>query len=71
MVGIRKFAYDIWGDTVNTASRMEHLLQPNQITISDDTFQFIKADFHCTSRGPMFVKGKGEMELYFLERERN
>jgi len=69
IVGIKKFAYDIWGDTVNTASRMESSGAPGQINISQVTYEIVKddPDFRFTSRGKIQAKGKGEMEMYFVE----
>ncbi len=69
IVGIKKFAYDIWGDTVNTASRMESSGAPGQINISQVTYEIVKddPDFRFTPRGKIVAKGKGEMEMYFVE----
>lgn len=66
VVGIRKFAYDIWGDTVNVASRMESLSEPGRINISEDTYQLIKDNFDCEYRGEIQVKNKGIMKMYFV-----
>ncbi|MDP1726617.1 MAG: adenylate/guanylate cyclase domain-containing protein [Bacteroidota bacterium] len=70
VVGKRKFAYDIWGDTVNIASRMESCGEAGKINISDATYQIIKAEFDCTSRGKIAAKGKGEMDMYFVDGEK-
>ena len=67
IVGIRKFQYDIWGDTVNTASRMESSSEPGRINISETTYQIVKDDFKCTYRGKIQVKGKGIINMYFVE----
>lgn len=67
IVGLKKFAYDIWGDTVNTASRLETNSQPNKINISGTTYQLIKNNFECTYRGKIHAKGKGEIDMYFVE----
>lgn len=67
VIGNTKFQYDIWGDTVNTASRMESHGVPGKIQITEATYELIKDDFVCTSRGPVTVKGKGTMETWFLE----
>jgi PAS domain S-box-containing protein len=68
VIGKRKFAYDIWGDTVNTASRMETAGETGKVNISGDTYTHIKDYFECTYRGKIEVKYKGEMEMYFVER---
>ncbi len=68
IVGVKKFQYDIWGDTVNTASRMESSGDIGQVNISQTTFDFIchDPDFVFTSRGKVKVKGKGELEMHFV-----
>jgi guanylate cyclase len=66
IVGTHKFAYDLWGDAVNTASRMESHGVPGSIQISGATYDLIRDDFMCERRGPVEVKGKGVMETYFL-----
>jgi guanylate cyclase len=66
VIGRKKFIYDLWGDAVNTASRMESHGEPGQIQITRDTYELIHADFICQPRGTMTVKGKGEMETWFL-----
>ncbi|SKC04205.1 Adenylate cyclase, class 3 [Soonwooa buanensis] len=67
IVGVKKFAYDIWGDTVNTAARMEQAGEKGKINISKNTYELVKDDFGTTYRGKISVKGKGEMEMYFVE----
>lgn len=67
IVGIKKFAYDIWGDTVNIASRMESSGEPGKVNISGDTYELIKEKFTCTLRGKIQAKNKGEIEMYFVE----
>ena len=67
IVGVKKFAYDIWGDTVNTAARMEQNGEKGKINISKNTFELVKDDFHTTHRGKISVKGKGELDMYFVE----
>lgn len=67
VVGKKKFAYDLFGDTINTASRMESASESGRINISSSTFELVKNEFTCLSRGKMFVKGKGELEMYFIE----
>lgn len=70
VVGLNKFAYDIWGDAVNVASRMESLSEPGRINISENTYQRIKEVYDCVSRGKVLVKNKGEMEMYFVEKRK-
>jgi len=67
VVGIRKFAYDIWGDTVNLASQMEQHSEPGKINISGDTYALVKNHFNCTHRGKIAAKSKGEVDMYFVE----
>lgn len=67
IVGSTKFAYDIWGDTVNLASRMESSGEAGKVNISETTYALIKNDFSITSRGKILAKGKGEVEMYFVE----
>ena len=73
IVGVKKFAYDIWGDTVNTASRMETLGEESKIHISQTTYDLLKqnTNYVFTPRGKILVKGKGEMETYFIEKSPN
>jgi class 3 adenylate cyclase len=66
IVGIKKFQYDIWGDTVNIASRMESSGEAGRINISETTYELVKEKFSCTSRGKIQAKNKGEMEMYFV-----
>jgi guanylate cyclase len=66
VIGHKKFAYDVWGDTVNTASRMESQGEPGKIQITQATYERIKDEFACEPNGPVIVKGKGEMETWFL-----
>jgi class 3 adenylate cyclase len=67
VVGSHKFAYDIWGDTVNIAARLEQSGEPGKINISETTFQKINGVFGCTFRGKLAAKNKGEIEMYFVE----
>ena len=67
VVGQKKLSYDIWGDTVNTASRMESSGEAGKINISGTTYEFVKEFFTCEFRGKMPVKYKGELEMYFVE----
>jgi class 3 adenylate cyclase len=67
VVGTKKFAYDIWGDAVNIAARMESSGEPGKVNISPTTYQFVKNKFKCVPRGQVYAKGKGEMDMYFVE----
>jgi class 3 adenylate cyclase len=67
IVGVRKFAYDIWGDTVNTAARMEQNSEPGRINISQSTWERVQLDFRCVYRGAVTAKNKGELNMYFVE----
>jgi len=67
VIGTRKFAYDVWGDTVNTASRMESHGLPGEIQVSEDTYQLLKDSFTFEDRGTMEIKGKGQMHTYLLK----
>lgn len=67
IVGTKKFAYDIWGDTVNTAARMESSGKPGFVNISGSTFQYVSDKFICTYRGKVEAKNKGEVDMYFVE----
>ncbi len=66
VVGQKKLSYDIWGDTVNTASRMESSGEAGKINISGTTYEFVKDFFICDYRGKMPVKYKGELDMYFV-----
>lgn len=66
VVGKHKFSYDIWGDAVNTASRIESSGAPGRINISRNTYELVKDKFSCESRGKIDVKGKGEIEMFFV-----
>jgi ligand-binding sensor domain-containing protein/class 3 adenylate cyclase/predicted metal-dependent HD superfamily phosphohydrolase len=67
VIGIKRFAYDIWGDTVNVANRMEMTCDPDKVNISGETYQHIKGFFECTERGKIEAKNKGEIEMYFVD----
>jgi predicted ATPase/class 3 adenylate cyclase len=68
IVGTKKFQYDIWGDTVNLASRMESSGTPGKVNISQATFDLVKDHFHCEYRGELDAKGKGLVKMYFAEK---
>lgn len=70
VIGKKKFIYDVWGDTVNTASRMESHGVPNQIHVSAATFEATRSAFEFESRGTITVKGKGDMQTHLLVRRR-
>jgi len=66
VIGRKKFICDLWCDAVNTASRMESHGAPGQIQITRETYELIKDEFVCEPRGKVMVKGKGEMETWYL-----
>ena len=70
IVGVKKFQYDIWGDSVNIASRMESNSEPGRINISSETYELLHEDdrFVFESRGMIHAKGKGQIEMFFVER---
>jgi class 3 adenylate cyclase len=67
VIGRRKFQYDVWGDTVNTASRMESHGVPGKIQITETTRHLLGDRYVCVPRGPVEIKGKGVLETWFLE----
>ena len=69
VIGRKKFAYDLWGDAVNTASRMESHGEAGSVQITRNTYDLIKDDFVCEPRGTVNVKGKGEMEVWFVSQQ--
>ncbi len=69
VVGKKKYAYDIWGSTVNVASRMESNGEPGRVNISAATYELIKDKYICTHRGKIFAKNIGEVDMYFVENE--
>jgi adenylate cyclase len=66
VIGSKRFLYDLWGDAVNTASRMESQSTPGEIQITPATYELLKDEFVCRRRGTIVVKGKGEMETWYL-----
>jgi adenylate cyclase len=66
VIGHKRFLYDLWGDAVNTASRMESHGTPGEIQITRETYELLKDEFVCRRRGTVPVKGKGEMETWYL-----
>lgn len=71
VIGSKKFSYDVWGDAVNTASRMEAFSEPGKIQISEKLYQHIKNNYECTYRGQNEIKSKGAMNLYYLLRKKH
>lgn len=67
VVGKRKYAFDIWGDTVNVASRMESAGEVGRVNVSAYTYDLIQKDFECEYRGKVSAKGKGEIDMYFVK----
>jgi adenylate cyclase len=67
IVGIKKFSYDIWGDTVNTAARIEQNSEKGLLNISGTTYNLIKDSFSCEYRGKINTKGKGDLDMYFVK----
>ncbi len=67
VIGRNKFAYDVWGHTVNVASRIESRGEPGKVNISGETFLHIKDSFSCTDRGMISIKNMGEIKMYFVD----
>ncbi len=67
VVGKKKYAYDIWGSTVNIASRMESNGEPGRVNISSATYELIKEEYQCSYRGKIYAKNVGEIDMYFVE----
>jgi len=66
VIGRKRFLYDLWGDAVNTASRMESHGTPGQIQVTRATYELLKDQFELERRGTVDVKGKGEIETWYL-----
>ena len=66
VIGKHKFSYDLWGDTVNTASRMESHGEPSRVHVSQATHTLLEDRYRFTDRGEMQIKGKGLQQTYFL-----
>jgi class 3 adenylate cyclase len=71
VIGRKRFLYDLWGDAVNTASRMESQGTPGRIQITRATYELLADDFECEPRGTIVVKGKGEVEVWYVNRPRD
>lgn len=70
VVGLKKFAYDIWGDAVNLAAQMEHNSEVGKVNISGETYNLVKDHFNCTYRGKIEAKSKGQVDMYFVDSEK-
>ena len=70
VVGKRKYAFDVWGDTVNVASRMESAGEAGRVNVSAYTYDLIRTEFECEYRGKVDAKGKGQIDMYFVTRKR-
>jgi len=70
VVGSKKFQFDIWGDTVNLAARMEQACDAGMINISSATYEIIKNEFDCTYRGKVISKNKGKLEMFYVEEKK-
>lgn len=69
VVGRKKFAYDIWGDTVNIAARMESNSEPNKVNISKSTMLSVKEYFNIVPRGKITAKNRGDLEMFFVDKK--
>jgi adenylate cyclase len=69
VVGKKKYAYDIWGTTVNIASRMESNGEPGKVNISSASYELVRSDFNCSHRGKIHAKNIGDIDMYFVESE--
>jgi adenylate cyclase len=66
VIGTKKFIYDLWGDTVNVANRMESSGRPNRIQVTEATYELLRHHYTFVERGKVNVKGKGPMQTYWL-----
>ncbi len=71
IVGVRKYIYDVFGDTINTASRMESNSEPMRINIANATYELVKDQYHITKREDREIKGKGKMQMFFIDGPKN
>ena len=67
VLGVKKFSFDIWGDAVNIAARLEASGEAGKINISESTHALIKEEYHCIPRGKIAIKNAGEIDMYFVE----
>ena len=67
VIGTKRFSYDLWGDTVNVASRMESYGLPNEIQVTEKTYEQLRGEYRFEDRGEIEVKGKGKIQAYFLK----
>lgn len=68
VIGTKKFIYDLWGDAVNTASRMESHGIPGEIQVTESTYDLLKNKYSFQPREKIYIKGKGEMITYLLKK---
>jgi len=66
VVGAKKFAYDIWGDTVNVAARFEEACEPGRVNVSESVYDFARYEFEWNHRGKIAAKNKGLMDMYYV-----
>jgi class 3 adenylate cyclase len=67
VVGLKKFVYDIWGDAVNIAARMEQNCEVGKVNISETTYQQVRYKFYCEYRGKVKAKNKGLIDMYYVK----
>ena len=68
VIGTKKFAFDVWGDTVNIASRLESSSEAGRINISQAVFEIVKEHYHCSYRGKIEIKNRGSIHMHFVDR---